>query len=394
MRVAVFGAGYAGLTLARRLERDLPPEVELLVVDEDDHHLVQHEIHRAVRRPQIAEDLRIPLDTVLNGAEIRQARVADVEPSAGVATLESGDELDYDVGAVCLGAETAFYGLPGLETHATPLKRLEHAERIRREFLDTIEATDQARIVVGGAGLSGIQVAGELAALAREEEVSDAVDIELLEQEGSVAPTFPERFQTAVRETLVARGVRVHTDATVTGATETSVALADEPAVDYDQLIWTGGIRGPAALGGERPVVRSGLRFEDDTFLVGDTARVVDADGEGVPASAQSAVREARVAADNIVRLVEYERGDRTGFEPRLSRLEFDSPGWLVSVGDGAVAQVGSAVLTGRAAVALKTTVGAGYLSSVGSVQQAVDLVREELDLADDAADGTDEHPM
>ncbi|WP_136715762.1 NAD(P)/FAD-dependent oxidoreductase [Halorientalis salina] len=393
MRVAVFGAGYAGLALARRLEAELPPDVELVVVDEDDHHLVQHEIHRAVRRPRIADDLRIPLDTVLDRAEVRQSRVVDVEPAAGVATLERGDEITYDVGAVCLGAETAFYGLPGLETHATPLKRLEHAARIRRVFFETIETTEQARVVVGGAGLSGIQVAGELAALAREEGVSDAVEIELLEQERSVAPTFPERFQSAVCEALLARGVAVHTDATVTGATETSVALADEPAVDYDQLIWTGGIRGPTALDGERPVVRSGLRFEGDTLLVGDTARVVDSDGEAVPASAQSAVREARVAAENITRLIEYRRSEQAGFEPRLSRFEFDSPGWLVSVGDGAVAQVGSAVLTGRAAVALKTTVGAGYLSSVGSVQQTVDLVREELDLTDDATDGSNEPP-
>ena len=56
-------------------------------------------------------------------------------------------------------------------------------------------------------------------------------------------------------------------------------------------------------------------------------------------------------------------------------------PGWLVSVGDDAVAKVGPSVLTGRAALALKTTVGAGYLGTVGAVQNAVDLVSEELDL-------------
>ena len=208
-----------------------------------------------------------------------------------------------------------------------------------------------------------------------------------LEQKAAVAPNFPERFQTAVHEELVARDVVVQTNATVQAAAEGAVQFADGSSVAYDQLIWTGGIRGPSALDGERPVVKSHLRLVDDTFVVGDSARVVDADGEAVPASAQSAVRAARVAADNVHRLVAYTQDDLRSFEPRLANFTFDSPGWLVSVGDGAVAQVGSAVLTGPAAVALKTTVGAGYLSSVGTVNQAVDLVREEFGLTGESGD-------
>ncbi|PSQ49449.1 NADH dehydrogenase FAD-containing subunit, partial [Halobacteriales archaeon SW_6_65_15] len=76
----------------------------------------------------------------------------------------------------------------------------------------------------------------------------------------------------------------------------------------YDQFVWTGGIRGPAALDGERPAVKNTLRL-----------------------------------------------------------------------GDGTVAQLGPTVLTGRAAKTLKTTVGAGYLSSVGALRNAADLVSEEL---------------
>ena len=378
MNVAVFGAGYAGLALARRLERRLPPEAELVVVDEDDHHLVQHEIHRAVRRPGVADDLQIPLHEVFDRAEVRQARVTDVDSAAGVATFADGGTLEYDVGAVCLGAETAYYGLSGVEEHGHPLKRLEHAAAIREQFRNVVGA-GEGSVVVGGAGLSGVQVAGELAALAREEGVEDSVEVCLLEQEATVAPTFPEQFQTAVAEELAAQGVTVRTGTPVERADADAVHLADGSAVDADLLVWTGGIRGPAALGGERPVVQGGLRLSEETFVVGDAARVVDADGTAVPASAQAAVREAEAAADNVVRLVEHRLGGRDGFEPRLDRYRFDSLGWLVSVGDGAVAQVGSAVLTGPAAVALKSTVGAGYLTTVGSVRQAVELVREEL---------------
>ena len=393
MKVAVFGAGYAGLTLARRLERQLPPEVNLVVVDEDEDHLVQHELHRAIRRPSIAEDITVPLTECFDRAEIRQARVTDLDAEAGVATLDGQEELTYDVGAVCLGAATAFYDLPGVENHATPLKRLDDAERIRADVLDAFDAGD-ARVVVGGAGLSGIQAAGELAALAREEGVGDATEITLLEQQGAVAPNFPEQFQRAVDQQLRDRGITVRTDAAVAQADEATISLDDGTDLDYDVFVWTGGIRGPDALAGDRPLVRSRLQLAGDTFVVGDAARVVDADGQAVPASAQAAIREARVAAANIERLVEHRLGDDSaGFEPRLDDFQFDSPGWLVSVGDGAVAQVGGTVLTGPAAVALKTTVGVGYLTSVGAVRKAVGLVGEELDLdgvPDEATDAID----
>lgn len=393
MQIAVFGAGYAGLSLARRLESTLPPEVSLVVVDEDDYHLVQHEIHRAIRRPAIADALRLPLAEIFERADIREARVTDLDTDAGVATLDGDDPLHYDVGAVCLGAETAFYDLPGVEEHATPLKRLDHAAEIREDFFDVIE-DGEAEIVIGGAGLSGIQVTGELAALAREEGVSDQVTLRLLEQQSAVAPNFPERFQRAVHEELTERDVQVETNASVAEADSDTITLESGRELQYDQFVWTGGISGPDALAGERPLVRGRLRYEDDTFIVGDVARIVDIDGQATPASAQSAVRSATVAADNIERLVDYKRGGEGGFEPRLATFQFDSPGWLVSIGDGAVAQVGSAVVTGRAAVALKTTVGAGYLTSVGSVQQAVDLAREELTrgggTGDDALDPAD----
>ncbi|WP_128477911.1 NAD(P)/FAD-dependent oxidoreductase [Halorussus pelagicus] len=382
MRIAVLGAGYAGLALARKLERTVPDDVEILVVERTGRHLVQHEIHRAIRRPSIADDIVVPLDEVLDRAEVRQAEVAEVDPDENVVALASGEEIDYDYAAVCLGTETAFYGLPGLEEHATPLKTLDDAETIRAGFLDAISAgrpDDPSRVVVGGAGLSGVQVAGELAAFAREEGESESVTVTLLEQLDEVAPAFPENFQSAVREQLETRDVEIRTGTAVSSADDEAIELDTGERIDYDQFVWTGGIRGPDALGGERPAVKNTLRLGDGTFVVGDAARVVDADGEPVPASAQAAVREARAVAENVASLVAYDREGDDMFEPRLEPFAFDSPGWLVSIGDGAVAQVGPTVLTGAAAKALKTTVGAGYLSSVGAIRNAADLVGEEL---------------
>ena len=235
MRIVVLGAGYAGLTLARQLEGALEPDHELVVVNDSPSHLVQHEIHRAIRRPAIAESVVVPLAEVLERATVRVAQVEGVDPDAKTVSLadppsagraarayegdheaggkdedgeraeseetsieiesehadsvkEAGDSrekgngiedrdetestLAYDVCAVCLGAETDFQGVPGVAEHATPLKRLRDAERIREDFLSVLP--EGGRVVICGAGLSGIQAAGELAALAREEGYDEA----------------------------------------------------------------------------------------------------------------------------------------------------------------------------------------------------------------------------
>jgi NADH dehydrogenase len=452
MQVLVLGAGYAGVALARKLERTLPDDVDLVVVDDTGTHVVQHEVHRVIRKPQVADHITLDLHDLFDRADVREGTIVDVDTDANEAHLADGTVLDYDIAAVCLGSETAFHGLPGVEEHAIPCKRVSHAERIRESVLDAIDTGGHA--VVAGAGLSGIQVAGEIAAL-REERLADtddttpesapvevhiedvddpdttndreatAVDdpeagaepdptafeepdhdtepkdtsadvdddaaaftVTLLEMEDVIAPSFPENFQRAAHDALVDAGVDVRTNTTVDNATDTTVELADGDAIAYDTFVWTGGIAGSDATGGERIRARADLRVGDSTFVVGDAGAVVDADGGAVPASAQSAIREARIAATNVRRLVEHRRANDPGaFEPKLDRFQFDSPGWLVSIGNDAVAQIGPGVVTGKAAVALKASVGAGYLSGIGELENASNLVNDELGLDP----GTDE---
>lgn len=374
MAIAILGAGYAGVTVARRLENNLPDDVDLVVVDESTDHLIRHELHRVLRRPSFEEDLTVPLADLFDRAEVRQGRVLEVVPEDHTVELEDGP-LEYDYAAVCLGAETTFYELPGVEDYAIPFRDLEHAHAIRDRYLDLL--VDGGRVVVGGAGLTGIQVAGELATLADEEDEREAVEIVLVEQLDDVAPGFPQNFRAAIRDELIERGIDIRTETTVQGAREETIDL-DIGELAYDLFIWTGGIGGSSALGGTRPRVRGTLQLDRETFVVGDAARVIDRDGELVPASAQSAIREARTAARNIQRLVEYDR-DGDVFEPRLDTIDFDPRGWVVSVGDGAVAQVGPTILRGAPALAVKATAGVGYLSSVGAVREAIEVAREEF---------------
>ena len=373
MHVVVLGAGYAGLSLVRKLEGSLPPGVDITLVDERETHLVQHLVHRAIRKPAIEDELTIPIADVLARATHKQARVTGVDTDANVVDLEDGS-IPYDICANCLGARTAFYGLPGVEEHATPLKRLDHARAIRERF-ESVRETG-GRVIVAGAGLSGVQAAGELAEMARVAEAEP--DVVLVEQREQIVPSFPDAFRNAVADELDARGVTVRTGREIQAVDEAVVTFNDGKTLAVDQLVWTGGITAQDAVE-ERPQVRATLRIGDDRFALGDAARVVDADGQAVPATAQTAVRQADVAATNIARLVGHRLDGAGGFEPRLERYRYTELGWLVSIGDGTVAQVGSRVVRGPAATALKTTVGAGYLTAVGAVEEAADYVHEKV---------------
>ena len=374
MRVAVFGGGYAGLPLVRQLERQLPATDEIVLFDDSPTHTVRHEVHRVIRRPDMADAITIPFSEVLDRAQHRQRRVTDVDPDQQVATLTDGETVTYDAGAITLGIETAFYGLKGVREHATPLQTVKHAHRIRADAFKAFEADGQ--IVIGGAGLSGIQVAGELAALAREEGAD--VTITLLEQASKIAPSFPSDLRRGLREELSDRGIETWTGAGVTRADEATIDLEDGSTVPYDQFVWTGGIKGTDAVS-DRPSVPATLRLADRTVALGDAARVTDIDGRLAPATAHTAIRQAPVAADNLAALLAFDREGGRGFEPRLKRYDYDQLGWLVSVGDSAVAKVGPQLLRGPPAAAVKRSVGAGYLTTIGAVRDAIELLEEEL---------------
>lgn len=371
MRVLVLGAGYAGLVAAATIEHDLPEAAELVVVDETGEHLIQHEVHRVVRRPDLAEHLTVAVEDVLPDATVIADTVEDLEPATDKVSLAEEGDLEYDACAICLGAQTADHEHEGVAEYGQPLKRIAHANAIRSRF-DTVVEDGGGEIVIGGAGLSGIQVAGELAALTSRLGLWDQTDIRLIEMADVVAPGFPDRLQEALTRQLRSVGVDIELGTAITDATEDTVRTDTDERIETDQFIWTGGIRGPTALDGERPQVRADLALDDRTFIAGDAARIIDGDGQRVPATAQAAVKAGEVCGRNLLRAV--------GAGPdRPARFTFESLGWLVSVGDRAVAQVGPSVFTGRPARTLKASAGLRYLAELGAVREALEVVTAEL---------------
>ena len=378
--VVVLGAGYAGSGAVKSLQSSIGPDVSLTWVSENDYHLVLHEVHRVIRDPAVQADVTIPVETIAD-SETRfvEGRVTGVDTEARIVSLADGDSIAYDYLLVALGTRTAFYGIPGLEANAHTLKGLRDALSINEAVVDAGHAAtrgEPAQIVVGGAGLSGIQTAGEIAELRDRRRAP--IEIHLVEAMDEIFPNNDPSIQLALRERLEDAGVCIHTSDPITEVTEERIYFDEGESLAYDELIWTGGITGQDALEGanldnqhNRVETASTFQTTDErVFAVGDSA-IVDQGDHPAPPTAQAAWQTADVIATNILRAID----DRP-----LETWTYVDRGTVVSIGERAVAhdispgfglRVPIGTFGGFPARTLKKTIAAKWIADLTSWNEA-----------------------
>ncbi|MFP3988714.1 FAD-dependent oxidoreductase [Streptomyces sp. E11-3] len=233
-QVLVLGAGYAGLLAAL----SLAPHARVTLVDPSDHfteRVRQHEL--AAGRPDITHPLSSFLGTT--GVEHIAARATAIDLHARVVTTDNGRSLPYDRLVYALGSRTAATGGERAFTAET-------ADALRKRLRD-----NPGRLAIVGGGLTGIEMAAELA------ETYPEWDIRLLSRE--VGDGLSAKGRAHVRTTLTALGVSLAEGERVTSADD----------VDADAVLWSASMVPNTEL-----AARSGLalhpsngRIEVDAFL-------------------------------------------------------------------------------------------------------------------------------
>ncbi|OVE84311.1 NAD(P)/FAD-dependent oxidoreductase [Natronolimnobius baerhuensis] len=378
--VVVLGAGYAGAGAISKLQSELDDNARLTWIADVDYHLVLHESHRAIRDPDVRSDITFPVSDIADpSTRFIQDEVVGVDVDEQVVELADSDSVDYDYVLVALGTQTAYYGIPGLEEHSLTLKSLDDALEIHEAIADASQAAtrgEPAQVVIGGAGLSGIQTAGEIAEFRDEHRAP--IDIHLVEALEEIFPGNDPEIQQALRDLLEDAGVQIHTDDPITEANEDVIEFDEGEPLDHDVLVWTGGITGRDAmdevdLENEHNRVTTEANFQtsnERVFAVGDSA-IVDQGDQPAPPTAQAAWQAADVAGENISRAIENRP---------LKTWEYEDKGTVVSVGDKAVAHevkpafgVSLPVDTfgGFAAKNLKKMIAAKWIASITSANTA-----------------------
>jgi NADH:ubiquinone reductase (H+-translocating) len=342
-RVVIVGGGFGGLQAARGLRG---AAVEITLVDRRNFHLFQPLTYQVATGALSPGEVAYPLRAVFKRDRNVRVVLAEVErfelerrevvlrPVEGMPALEA---LPYDTLIVAGGSHYSYFGHDEWSAHAAEVKSLESALTVRSRILTAFEAAeledDRGRreewltFVVVGAGPTGVEMAGQIAELARGTLRGDfrAVDprsarILLVEAADRVLTGFPPSLSARAERSLRRLGVTPLLGSTVVDVDETGVTIerADgtTPRIPTRTAVWAAGVTASglaSALAGltgaeqdraGRVTVEADLTLpgHPEVFALGDMVRVRGRDGSAVtlPGVAPVAMQQGRYAAKAV----------------------------------------------------------------------------------------------
>ena len=306
-------------------------------------------------------------------------------------TLDRDERLSYDSLIVACGAETSYFGKDQWREHSYGLKTLADSVALRNRIYSAFEEAERAEdpaerdrwltfVVVGG-GPTGVELAGQLAIIARHTmkgyyrriQPSHAKVI-LLDAGPRLVGAFSEHLSKKVAGYLDELGVIIHQGARVSAIDEHGVSFeldGAEQRIDTPTVVWGAGVQAAdftavvsAATGAERdraghlPVGEDlALAGHPEISVIGDASQVAGPGGRPLPGLATVAIQQARHVARGI-------RRGRPGAEGAFRYLD---KGALAVVGRGkAICEIRGHELSGRPAFFTYLSVHMYYLSGGG----------------------------
>ncbi|MGI8799033.1 MAG: NAD(P)/FAD-dependent oxidoreductase, partial [Pseudonocardia sp.] len=333
MRVVIIGGGFAGVGAAQRFERLAvragSPDVTL--ISESNFLLFTPMLAEAASGALEPAHISAPVRAAAGHTRFRQGTVTEVDTDARTVRLLTGiDEqiVGYDQLVLAVGSVPRFLGLPGVEDNAFTLKSLGDATRLRNHVLTTLERADRMApgeerswlltFVVAGGGFAGTEIVAELFDLVHGVShfypgiAATEPRFVLVHSGARILPELSAELGDYALSRLTARGIEFRLGVRVAGADAGEVSLTSGEQIQTRTFVWTAGNR-PSPLveriGGEH--ARGGALTTDGTlravgldgvWAVGDCAHIPDPDNDGAayPPTAQHALRQGKVVADNV----------------------------------------------------------------------------------------------
>jgi NADH dehydrogenase len=397
-RVVVVGGGFGGLRAVRHLAA---APVQVTLIDRRNFHLFQplnYQVATGALAPsQVAYPLRalfkrdhnvtvLMADVTAIDLEARRLSLADV--SGGEATL---DPVEYDTLIVAAGSSYDYFGHEEWREHAAEVKSLESAITVRSRLLSAFERAEmtddpaerdtQLTFVVVGGGPTGVEMAGQIAELARDTLRRDfrridpgSARVMLVETGERLLASFPKTLSASATRSLERIGVTPTLHRTVVGIDAESVTL-QAPDGSHEQIaartvVWAAGVRasGLAAQLGEatgaeidnagRVTVEPDLTLpgHPEVMALGDMTVIRKPDGtvQTLPGLAPVAIQQGQYAARSVRRRL---RGEI------VAPFRYLNKGNVATIGRGrAVVAVGFIRLSGLPAFLIWLVVHIWYL--------------------------------
>ncbi|WP_239334118.1 NAD(P)/FAD-dependent oxidoreductase [Frankia sp. CiP3] len=333
--ILVVGGGYVGMYTALRLQRRLRQgEATVTVVEPNSYMTYQPFLPEAAAGNLEPRHVVVPLRSVLNGCRVVSGSVTGLNHAQRRAYIAPNQgtpyELHYDVLVGCPGSVARTLPIPGLAELGIGFKSVAEAIHIRNKVIERMDSAASSNdpqlrrraltfVFIGG-GFAGIEAIAELEDMARDAckfypELSPS-DMRwvMVEASGRVLPEVSPAMGLYTLKQLEHRGIEMKINTRVKSLVDGHVVLDSGEEFDTETIIWTAGVKAhPLLANTDLPLDERG-RIKATAFLqvdgveqawtAGDCAAVPDLTrGEGATTSpsAQHAVRQARLLANNIL---------------------------------------------------------------------------------------------
>ncbi len=333
-RIVILGGGFGGVYSAIHLQKLFAHEtaIEIVLVSQDNFFLFTPMLHEIAASDLEATNIVNPLRKLLRRVEVLIGEVTTIDLPNREVLISHGYRrqplhLDYDHLVIALGSITNFYNLPGFAESALAMKSLPDAIRLRAQVIQHLEdansncsSTDRRSLltfVVAGGGFAGVETVAALNDFLRDALPlypnlrEEMLRVELVHSGKLILPELGESLGRYTQSVLARRGVKIRLNTRVVGMTEDTILLPNKVTIPSRTLVWTAGTLPSPAIT-SLPCVKEGGRILVDEYFrvphwprvwaVGDCAYVPDRrnPGKSHPPTAQHAIREGKVVAQNI----------------------------------------------------------------------------------------------
>ncbi|MCB0868382.1 MAG: FAD-dependent oxidoreductase [Solirubrobacterales bacterium] len=329
--IVIAGGGFAGANAARELEKQLPRQSSRLILVNDVNFLLYTPLlPEAAAGTLEPRHVVTPLRDILHRTNLRLGVVDGHDRDSRSVTVRSHtgetDQIAYDHLILAPGSISRFLPVPGLTEHAVGFKSLADAIYLRNHVIETLEmanATEDSSLrdelltymFVGG-GYAGLEALAELQDFA-----ADAMQHYpkarlhgmrwiLVEAADRVLPEIDRELADYAVAELTSRGIDVKMGTTLEEVTATSARISNGEEIPTRTVVWTAGVAPHPALRNlavplderGKVIVDSRLAVEgmEGVWALGDAAAVPNPAGGVCPPTAQHAVRQAPVVANNV----------------------------------------------------------------------------------------------
>ncbi len=289
--MVLVGCSFAGLELlyryVRRNGRFAPGE--MTVVDPLDAHQYIPLVHEVAGGRSDASEMRFDTAAFCGaiGAGLVRGAVTRLDQARGVAIVDGERDIRYDRLVIAVGSVPDVPDTLAKATNVIPVKFLESAQAIRRRLhVLRVGGASVQRVVVVGAGVTGVEWSAELAS-ARVDGARVATT--LVCGDVRILPTFPLSVARGAARSLRALGVEILVASRVTAVNAEQVILQGGIGIPFDVVLWTAGVRPnpmtatlglPLTADGHVVVTpRLAVPGHDGIYAIGDCARIIGENG-------------------------------------------------------------------------------------------------------------------